>query len=158
MGLRLIVPNASVLILGSATPSPVSATFTTSIIGWRATYMRTVGRDIRHRRRQEPLIDTANGARPRLISWAAHCDRDGEIRVVRLQSGDLLAKDEIAWRPEAQDQVNLSGPPRLGQITRYAHHWRDTYAAADQHNAVRLFSGEDKGPIRRLDINFVTDS
>src|SRR5437588_8049751 len=99
----------------------------------------------------------ADGAKPCLTFRPTHGDSDAEIGVAGLQFGELLSKNEIPRRTEAEDQVDLTWPTGLGEIARRAHHGRDTHATADQDHAFRLFPAEEESPIRRLGLNLVAD-
>src|SRR5262245_52106929 len=109
VGSRVTVPNASVRIWFSRTPSPRRVAFTASIMGGgpqtctrRAVMSST---DV-----SRGDIDVSAPASPCLTSRLAHRHQDVQIGIPCLQFRDLVTKDEIARRPEAQNEGHFPGP------------------------------------------------
>ena len=123
----------------------------------RAADMHPMGREIRHSRSEQGRIDPADAPGPRLVSRAAHGDGDAEIGVACLELGQFLSKNEVARRPEAEDQVHLARPVRRNEITYHAHQGRNSDAPADQYYAVRFLAAEGEGTIRRFDLDLGSD-
>src|SRR6516165_10316714 len=156
VGLRLTVPKASVFISTLGTPRSRSAAFIASIIS-AGPQMCTL------RRAMSDTVDASNAAsmthwpRPRFRARFAHGYCHAEIRILALQLGYLVTKNEVKRRPKAEDQGNLAAPGLLGEVAYDAHHGSDTDTTTDQHHTFRLFSSENKTPIRRLEADFLPE-
>src|SRR5262245_34959917 len=108
-----------------------------------------------HGRSHQRSVNVADRARPSLVAGPAHDDGDVEIPIASFQLGNLLPEDELARRAETKNQVDLSRPGCLGEISRGAHHRRYPHAACDQDHTFRFLPSEDKGSVRCLDFDLV---
>ncbi len=101
--------------------------------------MRPAARNILHHRGEQRCVDVATVAGPWLVSRVANCDGDAEINVAGFKFLEFLSKNEIARRPEAENERDLARPTSVGEITHHAHHRRDAHARADQDHAFSPF-------------------
>ena len=70
-----------------------------------------------------------------------------KIGVARLELGEFVPKNEIAPASGSRGSGALARPAGLGEITRHAHHGRDTDAAADQDDASASLPVKMKVPL-----------
>ena len=85
-----------------------------------------------------------------IVAGESHSDL--QVRMSQPQGIEFVAKDDVSFGLDGEDEVDIPRPAQVGQVSDLGHQRRYPHAPGDEYDALRLGPGEREPARRRAHI------
>src|SRR6266851_617951 len=89
---------------------------------------------------QQLLRNVPGLALPRRAAWITHYECDMHVRKSALYVFEVLAKDNVRGSMALINEVDITGPAAIREVSNRCHEWRDAHSSCNEDHTSGFFS------------------